>query len=664
MVRARAERTGDLAGGGPRRRRGLALASLLLAPLLALVPGAPAGAAVSFTSSGTTATLALTGDTGYLALQCSGGTVRAGSDVATPPIACAAITSLVVSGDGGQQTVNASLVTATDFPSLSSITVDLGAGTDSYTESPLPESISMGAGIDYLDIRRGAPNVAAGLGGDPGDHLRVSGGTGRDTIVVAAAGGSPAVALTSVGFQDALGVVTTGVRGVRALTVDGGAGDDELDLSPIGATGHSIDQLTLLGGPGDDVLVAAQRGTTIYGGTGANELRGGAGDDNLYSESRRDVVIGGAGHDRVGDSGVGVLGGRTLVDIGADDHWIGYISGGDAAARVRVGAGGQAVVTTALSRRGRQVVGTPTLVHIFSQYVGERADREVVDVVPSTAWAQRISVSPDAVVDITVPSGVTWTRIGAVGSDIVTYGFSGGYRDIVVQAVPRTFGDPVTPTATHAHGPIADPVRRYAHRVLRDLELRYPTSAQVDALRAQLASGSRTRSQVATSLTATDTYRGLQVDRAFIDVLRRPTDAAGRTYWIGRLRSGLVLRRLRANLYGSDEFFTRFGYGSNQSYVTAAYQHILGRNPDAAGGAYWVSLIESGTPRGTVADRFLNTPEARKVVVESHFLRFADRYPSSAEMATWDAQLASSSSDGELALIRMLAASGAYYSLA
>ena len=106
-------------------------------------------------------------------------------------------------------------------------------------------------------------------------------------------------------------------------------------------------------------------------------------------------------------------------------------------------------------------------------------NREVIDVVPSTAWAQRISVSPDAVVDITVPSGVTWTRIGAVGSDIVTYGFSGGYRDIVVQAVPRTFGDPATPTATHAHGPIADPVRRYAHRVLRDLELRYPTSAQV-----------------------------------------------------------------------------------------------------------------------------------------------------------------------------------------
>ncbi|HEV7719937.1 MAG TPA: hypothetical protein VGO60_01565, partial [Iamia sp.] len=60
------------------------------------------------------------------------------------------------------------------------------------------------------------------------------------------------------------------------------------------------------------------------------------------------------------------------------------------------------------------------------------------------------------------------------------------------------------------------------------------------------------------------------------------------------------------------------------------------------------------------ADRFLNTPEARGVVIADQFLRFADRAPTRAELTTWNTALSSSTADGEVALIRFLAASGAY----
>ena len=123
-----------------------------------------------------------------------------------------------------------------------------------------------------------------------------------------------------------------------------------------------------------------------------------------------------------------------------------------------------------------------------------------------------------------------------------------------------------------------------------------------------------------------------------------------------------MIRRLRANLYGSPEYFTQHGGGTNATYVAAAYRDVLGRTPGASEVAYWVDQItDVGLPRGTVADRFLNTPEARQVVIRDLFVRWADREPTSGEISTWSPQLASSSTDGELALIRFLAASAAYF---
>ena len=190
--------------------------------------------------------------------------------------------------------------------------------------------------------------------------------------------------------------------------------------------------------------------------------------------------------------------------------------------------------------------------------------------------------------------------------------------------------------------------------------MRIPTSGERTQLRVLLEAGV-SRETVATNLTSTDTFRGLAVDRAFIDILRRGTDDAGRAYWVTRLRDGLVTRRMRANLYGSSEYVSTQGGGTLRGYVTAAYRDILGREPEADGLDYWVGLIEAGTPRGTVADRFLNTSEARTVLLRDVFLRWVDREPSRSETSDWLAALSSSTVDGEVALIRFLAESDYYF---
>ncbi|MCU1369801.1 MAG: Hemolysin-type calcium-binding protein [Ilumatobacteraceae bacterium] len=125
------------------------------------------------------------------------------------------------------------------------------------------------------------------------------------------------------------------------------------------------------------------------------------------------------------------------------------------------------------------------------------------------------------------------------------------------------------------------------------------------------------------------------------------------------LQNGKSLRQFRAQLFGSNEYFTKAG-GTNARFVVKAYEDVLGRAPDAAGQTYWTNKIDDGTERGLVARQFLSSPEARRSIVKDQFLRFLDRYPTPAETDTWVAALGSSSS-GEQDLIAFLGASSAYF---
>jgi hypothetical protein len=49
------------------------------------------------------------------------------------------------------------------------------------------------------------------------------------------------------------------------------------------------------------------------------------------------------------------------------------------------------------------------------------------------------------------------------------------------------------------------------------------------------------------------------------------------------------------------------------------------------------------------------------VIIRDLFLRWVDREPTATELSTWRTQLASTTTDGEVALIRFLAGSSAYF---
>jgi Ca2+-binding RTX toxin-like protein len=596
----------------------------------------PAGAAVVVTSSGTTLSATVTGVTATIGVSCVSGQVRVLNTPATPSLACTAITSATLTGDGGAQVFGAPFPIAS-FPALTTVTVNAAGGDDQIEGSTKRDVIVGGTGNDRVTIPRSGADDSIGLGGQTGDRVTVVGTSAGDGVAVSTQSPSTQTRIYSNPWE---AIVTS----TATLAVNGGAGDDILVAS--GVTGAStLSRVELRGDDGDDILVAGAVPATLVGGTGANQLTGGAEPDAIFTTSPTDTIRGNAGVDGISDSGDGRVG-RTIDSTGtggSPDNWQVSVSG-DVAVRTRTTAG-DASITVALGRTGRQILdeGAGFVIYDLTQD-GLPLDRALVDLAPLGDQGQRVDGDTRTSVDIVVPTGSWSIDAGKVS-------FTGPYEDIEVDGTTNLL----------VRGPYTDPNERFAHRVIRDLGMRLPVAGERNALRNALNAGSTTRAQAVLGLTDVDAYRGLDVDRAFIDILRRTTDAAGRAYWIGRLDDGLVLRRLRANLYGSTEYYADAGNTAPQ-YVAKAYRDILGRTAGQAEIDYWVAQIEDvGLTKGTVADRFLNTAEARTVVIRDLFLRWVDREPTSGEISTWNTQLGSSSSDGELALIRFLAGSAAYY---
>jgi Tol biopolymer transport system component len=100
--------------------------------------------------------------------------------------------------------------------------------------------------------------------------------------------------------------------------------------------------------------------------------------------------------------------------------------------------------------------------------------------------------------------------------------------------------------------------------------------------------------------------------RLYFAYFRRLPDASGLTYWTNKLTAGMPLDRVSASFAGSSEFKAKYGDKTNGQFVTLIYQNIFDRNPDASGLAYWTKRLDQGTSRGTVMTNFSESSEGRR----------------------------------------------------
>jgi Ca2+-binding RTX toxin-like protein len=233
-----------------------------------------------------------------------------GDNPGTGPALCADITSIVVTGGPGANTINLAGVNGTDFSKLASVTLNGGAGTDTIHGSQLADRIVGGDNND--DVNGNAGNDTLVWNGGDDDDIN-DGDAGVDTIEVngAAAFGEtfavkPSATAGRVQF-DRLAPTPTPTPGFFNLDI---GTSEQLDLRMNG---------------GDDTFTADQ-GLAALGFKVT--VDGGDGTDSIDGSDNADLLRGGNGNDRIvpddnppntRDDARGDAGDDTIVWNGGDD---------------------------------------------------------------------------------------------------------------------------------------------------------------------------------------------------------------------------------------------------------------------------------------------------------------------------------------------------------
>ncbi len=179
-------------------------------------------------------------------------------------VAAKSVTSIVLNGDAGANTLDLSGVTESDFTTLSDVQIVGGTGGDTIIGSPFGDTIiwNNGDGSDLIDGGDGQDKLVVNGSTSGGDAFLIKSGTGRLEfqrtnlgLFTLDAGSVEDLVVNSGGGDDTITVGDTTDSGLDNVTVMAGDGDDSVDM-----TGINLDALRLLtldGEDGDDVVTVS-----------------------------------------------------------------------------------------------------------------------------------------------------------------------------------------------------------------------------------------------------------------------------------------------------------------------------------------------------------------------------------------------------------------------
>ena len=237
----------------------------------------------------------------------------------------------------------------------------------------------------------------------------------------------------------------------------------------------------------------------------------------------------------------------------------------------------------------------------------------------------------------------TYTASAAYsGTDSFTYRASDGTQ-------PST---PATVTIT-----VISKTSAYVAAIYTDFLTRVADAAGMSYWGGRLDRGAETRASFVLKMSRSHEYGVKVVKRAFQDVLGRDVDPSGREYWATKVQKGMPISTLTLNLISSNEYVTHTG-GTTTGWVNATYQAILGRQPTAAERNAQVALLGSGKTRLKVASELYASTESRQRRVKVQYVDLLKRQPTSGELSAGVTLLATKS-DIDLAI--QLGSSTEYY---
>ncbi len=233
--------------------------------------------------------------------------------------------TLAMNGQGGDDTITG----AVGLRGLITLTFDGGAGNDTLTGGDGDDTMTGGIGNDTLTGARGNDRKS---GDADNDTLIWNNGDGSD-LMEGAAGGDTVQVNGAIADGDQFTVVPNGPRvrfdrvnlvpfnldigTTETLAMNGQGGDDTIT----GAVGlRGLIALTFDGGAGNDTLTGGDGDDTMTGGIGNDTLTGARGNDRKSGDADNDTLIwnNGDGSDLMegaaGDDSVQVNGAQTDPD--------------------------------------------------------------------------------------------------------------------------------------------------------------------------------------------------------------------------------------------------------------------------------------------------------------------------------------------------------------
>lgn len=165
--------------------------------------------------------------------------------------------------------------------------------------------------------------------------------------------------------------------------------------------------------------------------------------------------------------------------------------------------------------------------------------------------------------------------------------------------------------AEHALAAYVEPTtatERYVKQVYLDLLGRSPDAGGA-AYWAHLVDSGVARSTVAWAIVSGHEYHVRMVDGVYRQLLHRGVDGQGGAYWGTLLDHGYAIESLTAFIMGSPEYYAHAG-GTPNGFVSAMFQDVLHRAPDAGGRAYFVQLLQQGVSHSAVAGAITWSAEA------------------------------------------------------
>ncbi len=192
-------------------------------------------------------------------------------------------------------------------------------------------------------------------------------------------------------------------------------------------------------------------------------------------------------------------------------------------------------------------------------------------------------------------------------------------------------------------GPPYSPYSSWTHlidQVHRQLLGRPATTAERNQWLNPLQTGTRTPGDLVASLRGSAHHRTIvdQVTRLYTAYYLRIPDRGGLEYWVGQRLGGRSLVSISAFFARSGEFVELYGTKTNREFVELIYENILGRPGEPAGVTYWTGEINAGRRgRGEVMVGFSESGEykedqAARVTVAVLYLMWLDRSPGAEEL--------------------------------